>query len=414
MDYGDLRSRLDMYMSGSNACKKHVGKENSIESVLEGTVCSNEDGCFYLVENRYPLTYIHGGVALGESLDICTSSLGRICTGIGCDTGIGDFLFLDTETTGLSGGTGTLAFLIGAGRFERDSFVIRQYFMRDYDEEPAALRALNELLAAHKGLVTFNGKAFDWNILQSRFIYNRIALGLPEPIHVDLLFPSRMIWKAVLESCRLVSLEENILGEFRYDDIPGALIPSVYFKYLDDRDAADIKKVIRHNEIDILSMVSLLIKIAAMLKEPLGKSERVHELFGLGRIFEKNGEYDKVIDCFEECIKSAGPAVREAALRRLSDIYKKNRDYSRAAEHWEKMLEDPQRHSVFPLVELAKYYEHRKKDIPKAIDAVRKAMECSARLGLGNSCHSSLKKRLNRLLRKAGREEYVRYIQRAD
>jgi len=405
MDYRDLRSRLDMYLSGSNACKKqNAEKENSIENMVEGTVCSNEDGCFYLVENRYPLTYIHGGIALGEALDICTSSLSRICSGISCDTGIGDFLFLDTETTGLSGGTGTLAFLIGTGCFEEDFFVIRQFFMRDYDEEPAALRAFNELLATHRVLVTFNGKAFDWNILQARFIYNRIPLSLSEPVHADLLFPSRMIWKNVLESCRLVSLEENILGEYRWDDIPGALIPPAYFKYLEDGDATDIKRIIRHNELDILSMVSLLVKITAMLKEPLGNSERVHELFGLGRIFEKNGEYDKVIDCLEECVKSAGPAVREAALRRLSDIYKRNREYSRAAEHWEKMLEDPHRISVYPLIELAKYYEHRKKDIPKAIDAVRKAMDYSARIELGSSFHLSLKKRLNRLLRKAGME----------
>jgi len=397
-----------MYKNNT-ASKPHRPEKTGfdVHDILNGTFCTNDDGTCFIIENRYPLTYLYGGYPLSEAMKIDMDLLKRVCPDLRQGTGVSDFMFLDTETTGLSGGTGTVAFLIGVGFFEKNAFVLRQYFMRDYDEEPSMLRALNELLSKYRGLVTFNGKAFDWNLLQTRYTFNRIRPGLKTPLHIDLLFPSRSIWKLKLESCRLSSLEENILGEYRVDDIPGALIPSVYFKYLENRDATDIKRVIKHNETDILSMVSLLVRICRMLENPFDETDREQELLGIGRIFEKSGEYDNMVECFETCMKSGCVPVKEKASRRLSDIYKKSRDYEKAVRHWEKMLDGGGCFDLFPLIELAKYYEHREKNVGKALETVEKAVIMSSKIGVGNSIHHrELIKRLERLKRKAGRESH--------
>lgn len=403
--YQDLRSKLQMYKTGGSVKVNKPEKTGyDIQDIMQGEVYCNDDGTCFVIENKYPLTYIHGGYKLGDALEIEMNSLQRICCEVPHGCSLSDYVFLDTETTGLSGGTGTVAFLIGTGFFDEGFFILRQYFIRDYDEEPAALRALNELLSTHKGLVTFNGKSFDWNLLQTRFIFNRIKPALAEPINIDLLYPSRRIWKLKLESCRLCSLEENILGEYRIDDIPGAMIPSLYFKYLEDRNAAEMVKVIKHNELDILSMVALMTRIARMTENPFDETDCEQELFGLGKIFETNGEYDMFKDCFEACMDSESQYIRDKAARRLSDAYKRNGEYDRAVVHWESMIENKGASGIYPMIELAKYYEHKEKNVFKAIQLVERAIQQSSRMGIKNNIfHEDLKKRLNRLNRKAGR-----------
>lgn len=401
--YGDLRSKLELYKSSQG--KKTEARKDSgldIQNIIDGSVCTNEFGTYFVTEKRYPLTYMHGGCCIGQAEQMNLLSLKSICDGLGDNVAIKDFLFLDTETTGLSSGAGTVAFLIGTAFFTEDAFILRQYFMRDYNEECALLNDLNRLFSSFKGLITFNGKSFDWNILLSRFAFNKIKNSLEDPLHIDLLHPSRRIWKLKLESCRLSVLEEHILCEYRTDDIPGAMIPSVYFKYLDDRNASDLKRVIMHNELDILSMVSLMIRILRMLENPLFETDGERELLGLGRIFENSQDYGKVVDCYEACIKSDSAFVKESASRRLGDIYKKNKEYKKAAEHWERMIYESRTLSLYPLIELAKHYEHKEKDIDRALQMVEKAMELVLRMGLKNSAHFyELKKRYERLKKKS-------------
>lgn len=401
----DLRSKLELYKSKSNPQKvlgRQKNEEREIHKLVPGTLLENSCGRCYLIEARYPLSYTHGGVTLGSVLASDLAPLTRVFPGFDTGCPLEDCLFLDTETTGLSGGAGTVAFLVGAGRFERDCFTIRQYFMRDYDEEAALLTELDRDMRGYRGLVTFNGKAFDWNLLTSRFIFNRIRPKLSDPVHLDLLYPARRIWRQMLESCRLASLEENILGEYRHGDLPGAMIPSVYFKYLQDRDAADIKKVVEHNEKDIISMVSLLSVIASKIGNPssFGKGE---ELFGLGRIYEADGDYAMVVKCFEACVRQ-GSRVREAAARRLASVYKRTGDYGRAVEHWERLMAEGCPSSILPYVELAKYYEHKERNYERAIGLVERALKITSSMGLCRSVElKDLKRRLERLNRKAGR-----------
>lgn len=405
--YEDLRSKLNMYKSsGTVQHNKRPDSGRDVRDILSGTECCNDNGCCFVTEKRYPLSYIHGGYRLRDALDVKISGLKRIYNELDHGMSITDFLFLDTETTGLSGGTGTVAFLVGAGFFEDEFFVLRQYFIRDYNEEPAMLSALNGLLSNRKGLVTFNGKAFDWNLLQTRFTFNRIKPALKQPIHIDLLFPSRRIWKLKLESCRLVSLEENILGEYRVNDIPGAMIPAVYFKYLEDRDASEIKRVIEHNGSDIVSMVSLLIKISSIIENPESETDGNFELLGVGKIFETSGDNQVMINCYEACLQSGDTMVKEIASRRLVGAYKRSKNYTRVLEHCENMLSASGGLNLPVMIEMAKHYEHREKDIEKAMEIVETAIRQAMQLGLRNNIHFlELKKRLERLKRKAQRKK---------
>lgn len=399
----DLRSKLGLYREGAPkpARPADAHSEKDIDRLVPGHVLSNDSGSCYVIEDRYPLTHIHGGCRLGDILDTDADTLGALggedCAGLSPDR----LLFLDTETTGLSGGAGTLAFLVGVGFFEAGYFVVRQYFIRDYDEEPAMLSELQELLGKHGNFVTFNGKAFDINLLQSRFISNRLRPRFGDVPHLDLLYPSRRVWGLKLESCRLSSLEENVLGERREDDIPGALIPSVYFKYLEDRDASEIERVIRHNRLDVLSMVSLLAKLSAMLKSPMSETDGGFELLGMGRLFEASGRTGDMLECLEACSGSEQFDIKVQAVKRLTGIYKKNGSLERAMEHWKAVEAENPRFELFHLVEMAKYYEHREKDYEAALAVVEKAVQKCLNAGLtGSRQLDELKKRRDRVVRK--------------
>ncbi len=420
----DLRSKLAAYIAGheqrtgapgQTAVHQPAGADSAdtrlqipvpwTDDIPGSLVYSNEDGGYAVIEDRYPFTYLYGGTNLGTAASIATHHIDRLF-GIESDTlDPRDYIYLDTETTGLSTGAGTVAFLIGLGYFEDDSFVLRQLFMRDYDDEPAMLRELTQNLGRFKAIVSFNGRAFDWNLIQSRLIYNRFQDMVGNFIHIDLLYPSRRIWKAKLESCSLSSLEQNILGESRVDDIPGAFIPSAYFRYLEYRDLTDIKKILLHNKSDILSMVSLLVKISSMLEDPFGRAGDEYELFGVGRVFESYGYAGSYLEvsaqCYESCATSGNFAVRDKACKRLTRLYKRQGDYVRAVALWESILSEEGCLSIYPAVELAKYYEHKVRDIDKALGAAAKAMRICSCTGFENDTQRELiSKRIDRLRNK--------------
>lgn len=399
----DLRSKLGLYREGIGRSPEPQQHKSGcdVEDMIPGVIQTNEYGCFYLIERRYSLSFLHGGCKLGDSLEVgdnvITALGGEDCEGLQAD----QLLYLDTETTGLSGGAGTVAFLVGVGFFEKDAFVVRQYFMRDYNEEAAMLAGLQQLFVAHKGFVTFNGKAFDINLLQSRFISNRFRPSFRDLPNLDLLYPSRRVWGLKLDSCRLSSLEENILGLYREDDIPGAQIPSVYFNYVESRDAVDIKRVISHNELDILSMVSLLARLSSMMNNPLSQTDGELELLGMGRLFELSGKTDDMLRCFEACTESKLFSVRMHAVRRLTGVYKRRGSYAQALEHWKAVDAENPEFELFHLIEMAKYYEHKAKDPGQALQIVEKALKNCLRMGLtGSRQLEELKKRRDRLRRK--------------
>ena len=405
----DIRSKLNFYR-GTPEKPVHVRKAaggQDVDVLIPGTVRENEHGRCYVIEQRYHPEYVHGGCRIGDASSISGEMLSFI-GGPGCDGLQAEkLIYLDTETTGLTGGTGTVAFLVGTGFFENGSFVIRQYFMRDYDEETAMLAELKELISDRQGFVTFNGKSFDINLLQTRLIANRLRLGISDIPNIDLLYPARRVWKLKLESCRLVSLEENILGHVRHDDIPGSMIPAVYFDYLEDRDASAIKRVLEHNELDILSMVSLLCRLSAMLQDPMSESDGGLELLGISRIFEAHGRTGDMVKCLDACTDTGRYDVKPQAVKRLTTVYKRENRYDLALEHWHAIESESSGFDLFHLIEMAKYYEHKEKNPGKALQAVEKAFALCRRAGITTGRHiDGLSKRRDRLTRKIMQKQH--------
>ena len=211
-----------------------------LEELVDGWRRENERGEFFVIDTSVHLEERHGDVPLSRCHTISPDTVSVLSAEPELDGfDLREAVYLDTETTGLAGGAGTAAFLIGAGWFEGERFRVRQYFMRDYHEEGALLQALEEDIAGFSSIVTYNGRAFDIPLLDTRFRLARSRFSLGEVPLLDLLHPARRLWKERLESCRLQSLEVALLGLQRTGDIPGDEIPQVYFCLLYTSDAAD-------------------------------------------------------------------------------------------------------------------------------------------------------------------------------
>jgi uncharacterized protein YprB with RNaseH-like and TPR domain len=343
----------------------------TIEQVLEGTTLPTMHGETFVVENHYPYGHTHGSVDLS-----LTAPLNILAKWAG-DERIGAlpksaFVFLDTETTGLSGGVGTYAFLIGVGRFEESEFHLAQFFMRDPLEEPALLYGLEEFLAPAQAIISFNGKAFDAPLLYARYISHGWHVPLEGLAHIDLLFLARRLWRDRLPSRTLPNLEAHILGALRSDDdVPGWMIPELYFQYLRDGDARPLKNVFYHNAMDVLSLAALLNHMAGLLADPVQVAdEHGVDLIALARLFEDLGDLDSAIQLYIHGLEHVDAREERLprhifldAIQRLAAIHKRQDNLADAVRLWKQAA----RHQHLDAhVELAKFYEHRLKEYSEA------------------------------------------------
>ncbi len=309
-----------------------------------------------------------------------------------------DICFLDTETTGLSHGAGTVAFLVGVGYFTDDCFLVRQYLMRDYDEEAALLTHVAEDMEQCSALCTFNGATFDLPLLEGRFTMQRMREQYVSRPHVDLLPASRRVWKLRLKKCNLTSLEAAVLGLAREDDLPGALVPERYFKYLQTRDEALLEDVLEHNCQDILSLAHILDRLLRLHEAPLlaGPPE---DVFSLGRVYEKRGKTESARMCYRAADQGS---VSILARGRMAESFRREGDFTAAAQVYARMIREKQG-GAGPLIALAKICEHRTRDIPAAIEYTRRAILLSAEQPGADM--AALQKRYERLLGKARKKE---------
>lgn len=342
--------------------------------VLGGVPVVSPHGAHMVADNDCRITQMHGGLCLSGALDISPEII-ELMAKDSIFRGF-DFrraLFIDTETTGLSGGTGTLAFLIGVGYFREDRFHMRQYFLRDFDEEASALCAMVGQTADYDYLVSFNGRSFDIPLLSTRLMLNRMANPFEDMPNLDLLFSARRIFKERLKSVSLSSLESELFDLKRTGDIPGYEIPSVYFRYLRDKNPVPLRPIFYHNRIDILSMVTLAVRLAKALADPFCQGNCADEdYYCLGKIYADRGDTDKAIRCYTKALEI--PAVRGRAYIELSLLYKRRGRAADAKKLWHEMDERGIEAS-FALVELAKYYEHLAKDYDKAMNCTQRAIE---------------------------------------
>ena len=286
-----------------------------------------------------------------------------------------EWLFLDTETTGLAGGSGTYAFLVGIAWWEGGGLEIEQFFMRDYSEERSLLFALGERIAEHPVIATFNGKSFDWPLLETRYRMSR-KISLPTPrAHLDFLHPARNLWQLRLGSVRLSELERHVLGRDRGADLLSGLIPQIYFDYLRGGPPERLVPVLNHNQLDLRGLAALSSRILSLLGDAENLGQDGLELFGVSRICEKRGEHTRARSLYERSIASILPIETDRAARRsLARLAKREGDFDLACELWKNALGNS-RHGYQAYEQLAIYYEHKARDSEQARQIVRQALD---------------------------------------
>ena len=287
------------------------------------------------------------------------------------------WLFLDTETTGLAGGTGTYAFLTGIAWWDAGGLQVEQFFLRDFTDELSVLYELAERIAERPVLVTFNGKTFDWPLLESRFTMTRRILAPKLAAHLDLLHPARALWKLRLGSVRLVELEREVLdavrlGWHREDDVASALIPQFYFDYLRGGSAMPLAGVVRHNQMDLRGLAALFGKINAMLATDDAAETDGRDLFGLSRFLHRKGDVPRAANACSQALAAGLPTEhRQQASRDLALMAKRRGDFAEAMRLWEILLVENSQHAIEACEQLSIHFERREKDTSRALEYAR-------------------------------------------
>lgn len=339
-----------------------------IHHAVPGEVVGGPDGGFYRVREDVPLDSEHGGIALGAALDAVAAHISLSAN----DTDLLQFnprtaVFVDTETTGLMGGTGTTAFLVGVGSFHEDCFRLEQCFMRDFDDEEPMLHYLAGRFAQAETLVSFNGKSFDLPLLRTRFIANRVPCRLDALMHLDLVHASRRIWKTRLRDCSLGNIEREVMGIVRHGDVNSALIPQLWLDYLHTRDARPLRPVFYHHKMDILSLASLTAHLSRMIGVPDGKGfDHDEDRLALLRLHFRQKRYEDVLGLAETLLASLSDrALRKECLEMTAFAAKRRSRWETMEIAWLGVIEEFPRH-LTARAEMAKHYEHRKRDLPGA------------------------------------------------
>lgn len=347
-----------------------------VEEYLDGDEVETPHGRHFESERLFERHRRHGSLDLAALEEMPADLLGAISGGEVRPSPPARWAFLDTETTGLAGGSGTYAFLIGVGRITPEGFRVRQFFMREHGEEPSLLYALADHLAGFDVLITYNGKTYDQPLLETRFRMARARPPFERLAHVDLLFGARRLWKLRFESCRLVELENRVLGFERQGDLPGEMIPYVYFEYLRTREAFRMVPIFRHNALDILTLACLTSIVPWAFRSPeeasLGHGA---ELVGLARWLRAAERVEEALAVYRRAVE-AGLADRLlfAALWETAALEKRLGREEAAVEVFRDLSSSPNPYRVAALIELAKHYEHRRRDFQEALELTRAAI----------------------------------------
>jgi uncharacterized protein YprB with RNaseH-like and TPR domain len=371
----------------------------ALEDIAPGVAIANERGEYFQLDFDVPIDHLHGDVALSRLRTIGDEAVRVLAQELPAGPfNLASAVFLDTETTGLAGGSGTAAFLIGIGFVEGDRFHVRQYFMRDYHEEPAQLLGLARDLARFSSIVTYNGKMFDVPLLEARYALQRARFPLSEAPHLDLLHPARRLWKARLESCRLQHLEAALLRVHRNGDVPGEEIPRIYFDYVRRRDPRALGRIFHHNRLDILSLAALSALAGQWVNED-GWACDPRDIVSLGRVLERAQLFARSDEEYRRALAAEDDGARKTALLRLATRAKRDGAHEAAAELWGQAAAAGE-WSAYR--ELAIHHEHRRKDLAAALEAVRLALGCLSGLDrrVSGRVALDLERRRERLARK--------------
>jgi len=374
-----LRRRLvHLGLHKTNAAPQAPRPPARQASLPPGDEILTPHGTAFRIQTNYPRDHQHGFGQLADVLAFSPSLAAEIGGNRALEAHpLERLVYLDTETTGLAGGAGTLVFLVGIGTFEEGSFRLHQYFLRDPAEEAAMLHALDLDLAGRGGFVTFNGRAFDLPLLDMRFrIGLRKAWTSSAQPNLDLLSPSRRLWRRLLPDCTLGTIERSVLGVQRTDDdVPGAWIPEMYLNYLRTGETSEMARVLYHNAIDVLSLVGL----TAHILERHGRQDlqalQGSEALAVARWHQAAGRAGTAEDAFRAAVARSETGVRIEALRHYSQHLRRDGRAAEAIGLWQEWHAlDPADPS--PCLELAKFYEWRAADLLAAQAWANEGLMC--------------------------------------
>jgi uncharacterized protein YprB with RNaseH-like and TPR domain len=337
-----------------------------------------------IFENSYLLGACYGQIPISMGLQIPGKILGflsrdREFEGLDLSSAV----FLDLETTGLAGGTGTLPFLVGLGYYRDERFKVTQFFLNEMAEEDRLVRELTQFIRDmdFKSIVTYNGKAFDMPLVETRFAMHRTPCPLRGLPHLDFLFSARSLWKHKYDSCRLFNLAQQIVQAERSEDIPGAEIPIRYFQYIRNGDFSLIDPILYHNQEDLLSLLGVVVAGAVLVERNREAAEGgeadAMDLYGVARLFERAGDTTTSAALFEKALAGGHGLTAEVshhARKKLSHHFKKNKDWEKALAFWQQMAAGDE---VDCFRELSMYFEHTVKDHGEAIRVATEGLALS-------------------------------------
>ena len=325
-------------------------------------------------------------------------------------------VFIDLETTGLSGGAGTLAFLVGCGYFDLGAFQVRQFLLTSHAGERALLAAVADFFNDTDLIVTYNGKTFDVPVMETRWTFHRMAMPLDGVPHFDMLHPARRLWKGRPDArttggdeggCRLSTLERVLFDVQRVGDVGGFEIPGRFFGFVRSGDPRPLEPVLEHNRIDLVSLAAVTARAARLAREGHGACRDFAEALALGKIFEKAELIGRAEACYRYACDSPESVVRADALYRLGVRLRRNRQFADAASVWRELIEFTHPRSMrrgllgdlrqVAVEALAIHQEHRAKDLAGARELALASLDEPGRRT------ESVRHRLARLDRKLAR-----------
>jgi uncharacterized protein len=396
---------------------------DSAARTLGGCVVETPRGPCVVVDRVYPPAHRHGLLVMGE----CVPYLGCGAPGFAMLAGAASAepsratqptVFLDLETTGLAGGAGTYAFLVGCAWFEGEAFRVRQFFMVGHALERALLGEVRACLDEAAAIVTYNGRSFDVPLLETRYLYHRESPPFGERPHLDMLHPARRLWRYArpvvavpglqTDRCALSVIEQVLFGAQRTGDVPGFEIPGRYFAFLRSADASPLEPVLEHNRLDLLSLAAVTARAVRLLERGAEAASQPRECYGLGRLLERVGHDERAEACYRQALamtegswQSDDEVVRAEVLRVLAVRCRRAGRHGEAAQHWQALTtmgRCPPGVMREALEALAIHHEHRARDLEQA----RLFAERTRQLSAGTRYASEVEQRLARLRRKMG------------
>ena len=377
--------------SGDGASRtSHAGSKEqdpAYTDVLGGDWREGDGGRFLIIDRSYSPGHRHGWMSVADGLPPSDGIWPRLSL-LADGAGGSNLLFVDLETTGLAGGAGTYAFLVGCGWFEDGRFKVRQFFLASYLAERALLQALVDVARKAGAVVTYNGKSFDLPLVETRFTLHRMETPFAGMPHIDMLHPARRLWRGNADSgaagpladvrrdtgtssCRLSSLEQVLCGHVREADVAGFEIPARYFQFVRTGDARPIEAVLEHNRLDLLALALVTARAAQLLDEGAPGARTAREALGLGRLYERGTMFTDAWRCFTRAteLDDEDVTTRAEALRAHAVLARRMRRFEDAAASWRRLLDVPGCPRVLAREAseaLAVHLEHRLRDYQNA------------------------------------------------